>query len=199
MQINAIDGFSEPLAGLHAALTASGVVGTWDWDIARREVRYDAGAARLLAGDAGLAAVPLRGSAAVSGVHPDDVDWLREEMAATLRAGGLVVGEYRVVVDGEIRWLLMRGRIYQDALGRPVRSHGLLIDITETREEACEETRGYVARTAPAAEDPFDRAAGLLIEAREAIGEAGAPPSLRLILDMALLEVGRAIARRSES
>ena len=54
VSVNAVDGLSESLDRLRAALDASGVVGTWDWDVLRGGVVYDAGAAHLLTGDADL-------------------------------------------------------------------------------------------------------------------------------------------------
>ena len=68
--VNAIDGFSEPLDRLRAALDASCVVGTWDWDIVRSTMVYDAGAARLLTGDPSLAGSALRFGAGDTADYP---------------------------------------------------------------------------------------------------------------------------------
>ncbi len=67
--VNAIDHFSEPVDRLRAALDASCVVGTWDWDITRGSMIYDAGAAQLLTGDASLANQEIYGMDTVSAVH----------------------------------------------------------------------------------------------------------------------------------
>ncbi|MGM9458147.1 PAS domain-containing protein, partial [Lacticaseibacillus rhamnosus] len=91
---------------------ASGVVGTWDWDIVRRTARYDRGAAHLLALDPDLAGQPLHGEAGMAGIHPDDREWLIEALKRALANGRLFLAEYRVVtVDRGIRWILSRGRV----------------------------------------------------------------------------------------
>ena len=118
--VNAIDGFSEPLDRLRAALDASCVVGTWDWDIVRGVMVYDAGAAHLLTGDASLAGQEIRGIGAIAAVHPADHEWLVERVQSGVRTGGLMLAEYRVIAeDGTVHWLLSRGRTYQDAAGYP--------------------------------------------------------------------------------
>lgn len=184
------------LEELRSALDASGVVGTWDWDIVRRVARYDRGAAELLALDGELAGEFLHGDSAMIGVHPDDREWLRTEMFRALQGGGLFLAEYRVVTLGQdTRWLLSRGRIYHDPHGRPIRSKGILIDITESREDGA----GYIAHTNARHQHPLDRAASYLLDARKAIDEAGSEVQshLRVVLDLALFEVGTQLARRA--
>ncbi|MFD0934623.1 PAS domain-containing protein [Methylobacterium trifolii] len=195
MNVNAIDGFNEPLEDLRAALAASGVVGTWNWDVVRHVATYDQGAAKLLAQDPDLAGKPLHGQAAIVGMHPDDVDWMRETTDRLIRNGGLILAEYRVVsLAGEVRWLLSRGRVYQDALGRPVRCRGILIDITESRDDA----QGYVTQTSLRSEGPLERAAILCLDARSALGD-GTSSKLRLLMDLLLLELGREIGSRMDA
>lgn len=80
MRINAIDGFGEDLDRLHAALEASCVVGTWDWDHVRGVVVYDEGAARLLTGDPDLTKFEVSGPLAMAAVYPPDQDWLVQRM-----------------------------------------------------------------------------------------------------------------------
>jgi PAS domain-containing protein len=190
------DDFRGTFEQLRSALDASGVVGLWDWDIVRRTARYDRGAAELLALDPDLAGQDIFGEAAMCGIHSDDREWLRTELMRALNGGGLFLSEYRVVTPrDETRWILSRGRIYQDVHGRPVRAKGILIDITESREEC----RGYVALMGERGQHPLDRAASLLLEARKAIDDAGSlvQNQVRVVLDLALFEVGTQLARRS--
>ena len=196
MSAQAKDEFGGIPEQLQSALDASGVVGAWDWDLVRRIARYDRGAAELLALDPNLAGRDIRGDMAMVGIHPDDRAWLRSEVERAAGVGGVFLSEYRVVsARGEVRWLLSRGRIYQDPHGRPVRSKGILIDITESRDES----RGYVTMPKERVQHPLDRAASLMLEARKALDEAGVdvPAHVRVALDLALFEVGTQIARRS--
>lgn len=194
MHVNAIDGFYEPLEDLRAALDASGVVGTWDWDVVLQTARYDAGAAKLLAGDPDLAGQTLHFDAATAGIHPDDMGWLGAETKRAIAAGGLILAEYRVVTQARgTRWLLARGRVYQDPHGRPVRCKGILIDVTESRDA----TRGYRARPDLSSEDRASRAAACCLEARDLLEEQ-APSRMRLLLDLTLFEIGKHLARRSQ-
>lgn len=185
---------------LRSVLDASGVVGTWDWDIVRRIARYDRGAAELLAHNPDLAGQDIFGEAAMCGVHPDDKEWLRTELLRSPQGGGIFLAEYRVItIDEQTRWLFSRGRIFQDMHGRPVRSTGILIDITEGRNGGRDANRGYVTLPAERHQQPLDRAASLLLDARKAIDEAGseAQSQIRVLLDLALFEVGTQLARRS--
>lgn len=186
----------ESLADLRSALDASGVVGTWDWDIVRRVALYDRGAADLLARDADLAGQPLHGDAGMAGIHPDDREWLVQALWRALANGRMFVAEYRVITaDRGIRWILSRGRIYQDDLGRPVRSKGIIIDITESRDAG----QGFFTETEARGRHALDRAAASLLDARKAIDELGdeAQSHLRVILDLALFEVGTHLAHRA--
>ncbi|MCJ2018047.1 PAS domain-containing protein [Methylobacterium sp. E-065] len=189
--VNAIDSFSEPLDRLHAALDASCVVGSWDWDIVRGTMVYDAGAARLLTGDASLAEQEISGLETIAAVHPADHAWLIEHVQAAVQAGGLMLAEYRVVdADGHVRWLLSRGRTYQNATGQPVRSRGIIIDITELRSDG----ERYVVTSGSAADaDLLERAADHAMELKRIL-TADVPADVRAATDVLLFAIGRALA-----
>jgi len=191
--INAIDGFGEPLDRLRAALDASCVVGTWEWDIVRGTMMYDAGAAQLLTGDMSLADTRISGLQAIAAVHPDDHPWLVDHVQRAVRAGGLVLAEYRVVAqDGAVRWLLSRGRSFQDPSGEPVRAGGIIIDITEMREGG----ERYVIGSETASLDPLSRAADLAIALKRTLDDDTAA-EIHTAVDRLLMCLGRAIARES--
>jgi len=191
--VNAIDSFSEPVDRLRAALDASCVVGTWDWDITRGGMIYDAGAAKLLTGDATLADREIYGMDTISAVHPADYEWLIEHVGRAVRVGGLMLAEYRVITeDSTVRWLLSRGRTYQDAAGHPIRSRGIIIDITEMHGTG----ERYVVTNPMTLEDPLDRAADMAITLKKTLTEV-APAEVRASVDLLLLSLGRAIARGS--
>lgn len=190
-RVNAIDSFSEPLDRLHAALEASCVVGTWDWDVLRGTMVYDVGAARLLTGDASLAEQEISGVGAIAAVHPADQAWLIEHVQTAVRAGGLVLAEYRVIdADGHVRWLLSRGRTYHDAIEQPVRSRGIIIDITELRGDG---ERYVVTGSSAAAPDMLERAADQAMELKRML-TLDAPGEVRAATDLLLFAIGRALA-----
>lgn len=179
--------------GLRAMLDASGVVGTWDWWLTSSTVVYDAGAAEFLAGDADLAGCELRRPEAVAAIHPDDVEWVTREMQRSVAGGGLILAEYRVVhpVRG-IRWILSRGRVHRGESGKPLRAHGILLDITEHREEG----QRYCAHAPIPEEGALERMVGYCAGLRAEAEQVGSS-KLRLLVDMLLLEVGQQIGRRS--
>ena len=192
MEFDGIDERGHAAEELHAALQASGVVGTWDWNPVTRRVRYDRGAAELLAGDAALAGRELDFDEAVAGLHPDDLPWMTTEVQRAMRVGGLVLAEYRAgMLSGQPRWVLSRGRVFHDPHGRPVRSTGILIDITEGRKAEA----GYVvAAPDPEQEAPLLRAADLCIALHAAVAESGSE-ALRGMTDQLLFQIGREIAQ----
>jgi len=186
-------GFTD-LERLRAALDASCVVGTWDWDHVVGAVTYDEGAARLLTGRPELAGSRLCGPTALAAVHPTDLTWLIEHMLRAVRNGGLVLAEYRVYqADGAVRWLLSRGRTYHDAAGRPDRSHGILIDITEMRDGG----ERYVLGTEPMADNRLMRAVDLALSLKDLLA-SDVPPEVVAATDRLLLSLGHAIARRTQ-
>ena len=192
MNFDGIDDRERAAGDLHAALQASGVVGTWDWNPVSHRVRYDRGAAELLAGDAALAGRDLAFDAAVAGIHPDDIPWMTREVERATQVGGLVLAEYRAgMLSGQPRWLLSRGRVFHDPRGRPVRSTGILIDITEVRTADA----GYVAAASTREQEaPLLRAADLCIALHVVLGEGGSE-ALRGMTERLLFQIGREIAR----
>ena len=112
-------------------------------------------------------------------------------MQRTAQSGGLLLAEYRVLAqDGTVRWILSRGRTFIDPAGNSVRSRGILIDITEMRDGGDR----YILGKSPQAADPLVRAADLAIAMKQTLG-ADAPAEVRLLADLVLMSLGRAIAK----
>ena len=66
-------------------------------------------------------------------VHRDDWPGVKVALAEASRSGEMDI-EFRVVhPDGEVRWLHAKGRMFLNAAGKPIRSVGILIDITERK------------------------------------------------------------------
>jgi PAS domain S-box-containing protein len=81
-------------------------------------------------------------------VHPEDRTRIQSTVLAALRPDGELETEYRIQrPDGEIRWVISKGRTYCDATGEPIRMIGLTQDITERKrlEQALLQTQTEVA------------------------------------------------------
>ncbi|MCJ2068251.1 PAS domain-containing protein [Methylobacterium sp. J-030] len=182
---------------LRTSLAASGVVGTWEWDLVNRCIYYDADAADLLVGDRSLAGQPIDGITGLTNVHPDDREWMMRDLVKAVECGGLFLVEYRVVnPDRSVRWLLCRGRIYRGEGGQAVRGRGIIIDITESR-EASDPGEGYVAQPSLHEENAIVQATDRCLEARAALEQHGAVHLVRK-MDELLLAVGFELARSED-
>ncbi|MGV3720905.1 MAG: PAS domain-containing protein, partial [Actinomycetota bacterium] len=67
----------------------------------------------------------------MSFVHPDDRERVTGSTAEAFRPAGEFENEFRIVrPDGEIRWILGKGRAERNELGEPVRLTGIGLDVT---------------------------------------------------------------------
>jgi PAS domain S-box-containing protein len=131
VQQRALDEITEKL---DLALNASGMVGTWDWDIATDIVTADDRFASLFGVSPGAAAVGLPIGDFLQGIHPDDRESVSAEIAEGITKPGPVRFEYRLQrPDGEVRWVVASGRVIFDEKGEPQRFPGIVVDITEER------------------------------------------------------------------
>ena len=176
---------------LEAALDASGVIGTWDWNHREDRIRLDRGAAAFLTGDASFGGRSLTSAVATALVHPDDIDLLLMEAMRATSFGGRFTAECRVLHrDRGLRWVETRGFTVMDDLGRSLRTRGIVIDITDDR--AGKET---LLLTSP---DSLSIATDHIIAARKALGNAPIP-RVRTALDIALMVIGDLIAGQHEA
>jgi PAS domain S-box-containing protein len=117
---------------LQVALDA-GQMGVWDWVPASQEAFWSPEVFKLL----GLPVMATEGSNPLQFlqmVHPDDRALLDATLARVLTQGGDYESEFRVVrADGEVRWLVSRGRVLHDAQGRSSRLVGVNFDITDRK------------------------------------------------------------------
>jgi PAS domain S-box-containing protein len=124
---------------LRLALSATNGVGVWNWDVDRDVVVADKGFADLFELTEELAAQGIPRQVFAARVHPDDVGEVRTSLRLALTGAQEFSTEYRVMQsDGSVRWVMAVGRSVRDGEGRPLRLHGLTLDITErkTKEEA---------------------------------------------------------------
>ncbi len=126
---------------LEVALQAARM-GTWAIDLATSELTTS----ELCRKDYGWPLdQPMTNHDLLSLIHPDDRRMREEKIVAALTARRDLEVEYRVIrPDGEVVWILVRGRADYDAQGRPFRAQGVSLDITD-RKRAEERQRALVA------------------------------------------------------
>ena len=115
---------------LDATLEMSGAGATWDWNVGRSRIMGDRRFAVLYGLDPAAAAAGIDPATFFSVVHPDDRPRIRLGVGAVLRGADVFAKEYRIVVNGAVRWVRARGRCRRDADDRPERFIGVMIDIT---------------------------------------------------------------------
>src|SRR5215510_6037531 len=111
---------------------ASAGIGVWDMDLATGMVRGRPQFFRLMGLDPDTEQVSIDVMRALR--HPDDranvVDGFQQSLK---NRSDYYESEYRILKDGQIRWILGRGRVVRDDRGEPVRYSGVDIDITERK------------------------------------------------------------------
>jgi len=119
---------------LSLALSASRIVGIWDWDLVSNLVTADRRFAEMYGVDADLAAAGAPIETYVVGVHPDDRELVTERINAALAARAPFRAEYRLQNGlGEIRWVLATGTVMVAPDGKPMRLAGVSVDITDNK------------------------------------------------------------------
>ena len=136
-------------AQLEAAV-AAGQVGTWEWDITENKIVIDPGFAETfgVAPADARRGLPLDRFTAV--IDPRDRDSVVKRIEAAVESCGSYEAEYRVRIDGEVRWVIARGNVDCNEQGEPVRFPGALIDITERKqsERELEQYREVIEKVA---------------------------------------------------
>ena len=125
------------------ALEAAGGIGTWDWDVRADVVRTSEQFARMYGLDPVRAAAGLPVAEYIAGIHPDDRAEVERQIAAAVAGDGEYRAEYRLSgIDGEVRWVVARGRCFYDEAGTATRLPGVTFDITDRKraEEALAES-----------------------------------------------------------
>lgn len=115
---------------LRLALSAA-QMGTWYYDLATKNLTWDANMARLL----GLPENATQSlETFLETVHISDRDQLEGEIKHAIETSGAFKREYRIVrPSGEIRWVTDQGRVYANARGRRERLAGVTVDVTDLK------------------------------------------------------------------
>ncbi|NTW48547.1 MAG: PAS domain S-box protein [Chlorobiales bacterium] len=125
-------------AWLHLAQEAANV-GSWEWDLRTNENIWSEELWKLYGLDRRNAKASY--NQWIELVHPDDRSKTQTVIQDAARRGSDLSVEWRIRDrEGNIRWLLSRGRPLHDIAGQPVRFIGISIDINE-RKRAEEELR----------------------------------------------------------
>jgi PAS domain S-box-containing protein len=119
---------------LTLALNASGMIGTWDWDLRENIIYADANFARIYTVDPDRAAAGAPLDAYIRNFHPDDMPMFQAELDRLFAGAEEFACEYRILQpDGSHRWVIARGRLVRAADGTPLRFPGASVDITDRK------------------------------------------------------------------
>jgi len=126
---------SKSAAHLMIALDAA-QMGTWEWDVASGAIHWSDRVVRMFGVGPGGFGGGFEDYLAL--IHPDDRAIVAAEIERALQDGSSdYTVEHRIVwPDGAVRWLACRGRVDRDAIGKPIRMAGTVVDITEQQHVA---------------------------------------------------------------
>jgi PAS domain S-box-containing protein len=112
---------------------SSAGIGIWDVDLATGMVRGRPQFFRVMGLQPTAEPVPIAVTRAIR--HSEDRMGVIEGFQRCLETGtDYYESEYRIIwPDGQVRWILGRGRIVRDETGKPVRYSGVDIDITDRK------------------------------------------------------------------
>ena len=125
---------------LNLALHASKME-TWEWEIETGTTFWSNGIEAMFGMEAGQ--FDGKFATSLSQVHPDDLPNIQQSIERALSDDSYAyVVEHRLFGrDGEIRWLEVRGRVYRDGNGQPVRMAGTVVNITDRKHAEAERER----------------------------------------------------------
>jgi diguanylate cyclase (GGDEF)-like protein/PAS domain S-box-containing protein len=103
--------------------------GSWMHDLATNRLTFSPQAQRMFGIDPGAS----RGEAFYRRVVPEDRERVRAQVRAAYESEAPSTFEFRIVVDGAIRFIRESIEGTRDAQGRLTRADGILVDITERR------------------------------------------------------------------
>jgi len=185
-------------AELHArdeqlALTAEATgIGLWSWASAGDVIQWDEATCEIF----GRKAAPSSFEEYLQCIHPDDRDLVADHVARALRTAHFDDFEFRIVrPDGQVRWVMGKGRVELDASGGASRLAGGILDRTEHRqlEEELQQVRKLdaVGQLAAGIAHNFNNMLTVILSSAELAAKRSSPDVA------ALLEEGRQAAIRA--
>ena len=122
---------------------AAGQMGSWDWDVAADEWRWDEGQYRIFGVDPLVFQVNAANIRSL--IHPADREELETIVERMSNGERTLRNEFRVLrSDGEVRWCIGTAAASVDAHGKVVRLSGVTVDVTDRKE--AEERQVLLAR-----------------------------------------------------
>ena len=122
---------------------AAGQMGSWDWDVAADEWRWDEGQYRIFGVDPLVFQVNAANIRSL--IHPADREELETVVERMSNGERTLRNEFRVLrSDGEVRWCIGTAAASFDANGKVVRLSGVTVDVTDRKE--AEERQVLLAR-----------------------------------------------------
>jgi PAS domain S-box-containing protein len=102
---------------------------TWQADVAQKHFTTLSGSYALL----GLPFADFSGADLMAVTHPDDQARMLEHWTQAVKGLSVYDHEYRVVLNGDVRWFSVQAEFERDAQGRAVRALGVTHDVTERK------------------------------------------------------------------
>ncbi|EJM17414.1 PAS domain S-box [Pseudomonas sp. GM21] len=116
------------------ALNAGALLGSFVWDIKANKLSGDERFARTFSFPADQDLADLPPDVTETRIHPDDLNWVQEQVSQSVETGEAFNAEYRVLrPDGGYLWVLASGCCEFNQQGEPFRFPGVLIDIHERK------------------------------------------------------------------
>lgn len=110
----------------------SAKMGVWDWNVEQSALFWSDQVYKLHEVErTGLGTVVEDFLHLIDRVHPDDMEVVEQQIRSALASGDDYDIEYRFrIANGSYRWLYVKGRIFTDEVGNPVRIAGTVQDIS---------------------------------------------------------------------
>ena len=119
----------------HALATAAANIGLWDWDIKNENVKWTGNAWKLLGGRSN-SELPDTNTTIRARMPDEDRLSIDENIIKSMRKNDMFSVEFRFrrLDNNKEVWLLSSGRRVHNGLGEPIRSSGIIMDVTERKE-----------------------------------------------------------------
>lgn len=167
---------------------AVGLIGTWLWDLKDDYVVADKNLLRLfgLKPEDAVDGLPL--TTFTNSIHPDDRKRISAIIQDTVAARSSFEEEYRTMTsEGEVRWVIARGRVEIDENGKPERFPGVVVDISERK--IAEQNLRYLSEVSAVLAASLDYSKTLQAVARLAVPELADWCSIDMLEDGVIRQV----------